>query len=108
MPANLLLWLIPAIAVAGLLWFVADMRFAQRWSLKRAELGAQDNWRELNRHFESGLKCRRPLLLLFQRFVVPGLLEADYALHVSNQGEHERALVLAQKASRSSTRRPAV
>lgn len=108
MHPNLLHWSIPIIAVAGLLWFLADMRFAQRWSLKRAELGAKDNWRELNPHFESGLRCRRPFLLLFQRFVVPGLLEADYALHLSNQGEHERALVLAQKASRSSTRRPAV
>jgi tetratricopeptide (TPR) repeat protein len=103
-----LLWWIPIIAVGGLLWFLADMRFAQRWSRRRAELGAQDNWRELNAHFESGLKSRRPMLLLFRRFVVPGLLEADYALHLSNQGEHERALVLAQKASRGSSKRPTV
>src|SRR5690242_12586574 len=101
-------WLIPVVLIAGLLWFAADMRFAQRWSLKRAELGAQGNWRELNAHFESGLKCRRPMLLLFQRFVIPGLLEADYALHLSNQGQHERALVLVEKASRQSSRRPAV
>jgi hypothetical protein len=61
-----------------------------------------------NAHFESGLKCRRPMLLVFQRLVIPGALEADYALHVSNQGEHERALVLAQRASRLSTKRPAL
>jgi tetratricopeptide (TPR) repeat protein len=47
------------------------------------------------------------MLLLFQRFVVPGLLEADYALHVSNHGEHERALILAEKASRKAARRVA-
>jgi hypothetical protein len=91
-----------------MLWLAVDMRFAQRWSIRRAELGAKGHWTELNRHFESALKCRRPLLLLFQRFVLPGLLEADYALHLSNQGEHERALVLAQKASLSSAKRPAI
>jgi hypothetical protein len=104
---SLLLFLIPAVGIAGLLWFLADIRFAQRWGLRRAELGAQDNCRELDAHFQSGLKCRRPMLLLFQRFVVPGLLEADYALHVSNHGEHERALILAEKASRKAARRVA-
>jgi len=104
---QILLWL-PIVGGVGLFWFLSDMRFAQRWSLKRAELGAQDKWRELNAHFESGIKCRRPMLLLFQRFVIPGLLEADYALHLSNQGEHERALVLAEKAARKSSRRPKV
>jgi tetratricopeptide (TPR) repeat protein len=105
---SMLLWLVPIIGVGGLLWFLADVRFAQQWALKRAQLGAQDKWRELNAHFESGLKCRRPMLLLFQRFVIPGTLEADYALHLSNQGEHERALVLARKASLKSARRLAV
>jgi tetratricopeptide (TPR) repeat protein len=101
----ILLFLVIAF-VLGVVWFLADIKFAQKWSLKRAELGAQDRWRELNAHFEAGLKCRRPLLHLFQRFVTPGLLEADYALHLSNQGEHERALVWAQKASRKSATRP--
>src|SRR5262245_17409528 len=108
MHTTVFLWSIPIIAVIGLLWFLADIKFAQQWSLKRAELGAQDRWRELNAHFESGLKYRRPMLLLFQRLVIPGALEADYALHLSNQGEHERALMLAQKASRSAARRPAL
>ena len=103
-----ILWSIPVVIVGGLSWFVADMGFAQRWSLKRAELGSQDKWRELNEHFESGLRCRRPLLRLFQKFVIPGTLEADYALHLSNQGEHERALVLAQKATSKSARRPEI
>jgi hypothetical protein len=103
-----ILWLVPILGVVGLFWFLADIRFAQRWSLKRAELGAQDRWRELNAHFESAIKCRRPMLLLFQRFVIPGLLEADYSLHLSNQGEHGRALVLAEKASCMSSRRPEV
>ena len=102
------IWFIPIVVIAVLFWFVADIRFAQRWALKRAELGAQDKWRELNAHFESGLKCRRPMLLLVQRLVIPGAPEADYALHLSNQGEHERALVLAQKASRLSAKRPAL
>src|SRR5213593_911905 len=79
-----ILLLVPLVGIAGLFWFLADIRFAQRWSLKRAELGAQDKWRELNAHFESGLECRRPMLLLFQRLVIPGTLEADYALHLSN------------------------
>lgn len=105
---SLWLWSVPIIGVAGLFWFLSDIKFAQQWGMKRAELGAQDRWRELNAHFESGLKCRRPLLLLFQHFVIPGTLEADYALHLSNQGEHERALVLAQKASRRSAKRLAV
>jgi hypothetical protein len=87
--------------------FPLDMNFAQRWNLKQAELGAQGDWPELNRHFESALKCRRPLLLLFRRFVLPGSLEMQYALHLSNQGENERALVLAQKASRLSRIRTA-
>lgn len=87
-------------------WFVADCKFAQQWSLKRAKLGAQDKWRELNTHFEAGLKCRRPFLLLFRRFAIPGLVEADYALHLSNQGQHESALVWAQEASRKSATRP--
>lgn len=104
---SLLLWLIPAVGIAGLLWFIADIRFAQRWGLKRAELGAQDDCRGLDAHFQSGIKCRRPMLLLFQRFFIPGLLEGDYALHLSNQGEHERALVLAQTASRKAARRVA-
>jgi tetratricopeptide (TPR) repeat protein len=108
MHLTLFLLSIPVIAVAGLLWFLADIKFAQQWGLKRAELGAQDKWRELNAHFESGLKSRRPMLLLFQRLAIPGTLEAEYALHLSNQGEHERALVLAQKASRISAKRPAV
>lgn len=105
---SLWLWSVPIVGVAGLFWFLADIKFAQKWQLRRAELGAQDQWRELNAHFESGLKCRRPMLLLFQHFVVPGILEADYALHLSNQGEHERALVLAQKASQASAKRLAV
>ncbi len=88
-----------------MLWFIADLRFAQQWGLKRAELGAQDKSSELEEHFQSGLKCRRPMLKLFQRFVIPGLIEADYALHVSNQGEHERALILAQEASRKAAKR---
>lgn len=99
------LLLIPVVGILGLVWFVLDMKFAQRWSLRRAELGAQDNWRELNAHFESALKCSRPMLLLFQRFVIPGLFEADFALHLSNQGEHERALQFARMASRKSARR---
>lgn len=102
---NILLFLVIAF-VLGVFWFLADIKFAQKWSLKRAELGAQDKWRELNAHFETGIRCRRPFLLLFQRFVIPGLLEADYALHLSNQGEHERALVLAETASRKSAKRP--
>jgi len=39
---GLILSSILAVAGVGLLWFLADIRFAQRWSLKRAELGAQD------------------------------------------------------------------
>src|ERR1700757_2688173 len=105
MNASLLLWMAPAAGAVGLLWLIADMRFAQRWGLKRAELRAQDKCRELDEHFQVGLKCRRPMLLLFHRFVVPGLLEADYALHLSNQGEHERALKLAEQGSKKAARR---
>ncbi len=99
---------IPVVVVVGLLWMMADLRFVQRWQLRRAELGAQDKTQELNAHFEAALKCRRPMLLLFLHYVIPGTLEAEYALHLSNQGEHERALVLAKKASLSAARRPAV
>jgi tetratricopeptide (TPR) repeat protein len=105
---SLWLWSVPLFGIVGVFWFLADIKFAQRWGLKRAELGAQGKWRELNTHFESGLKCRRPMLLLFQHFVIPGTVEADYALHLSDQGEHERALVLAQKASGRSAKRVAV
>jgi tetratricopeptide (TPR) repeat protein len=105
MNASFVFLLILSVVVGGFLWFIADMSFAQKWQLKRAALGAQDKSRELDGHFQSRLKCRRPMLLLFQRFVVPGLIEADYALHVSKQGEHERALRLAQKASRKAARR---
>src|SRR5262245_49746545 len=100
----IVLFLVLVFGLGGI-WFLIDIRFAQQWSLKRAELGAQDKWRELNAHFEAGLKCRRPMLLLFQRLVIPGLLEADYALHLSNQGEHERALVLTEEAVRKSATR---
>ena len=107
-PLSSILWLVTILVLGGLSWFLADMRFAQRWSLRRAELGAQDKCHELNQHFESGLNCHRPMLLLFQRCVIPGLLEADYALHLSNQGEHERALVLVEKAARKSSGRPQI
>jgi tetratricopeptide (TPR) repeat protein len=38
------------------------------------------------------------MLRLFERFVTPGLVEARYALHLSNQGDQERALALADRA----------
>ncbi len=98
--------LVIGLAVIGLLsWFIADLNHDRRWSRKRAELGAQSRWKELNEHFEAGLKCRRPLLVLFRAMVGPGLLEADYALHLSNQGEHEKALVWADRAVRKSAQR---
>ena len=99
-PHSLPIWLVLLVVIGGLFWFLADIKYFQRWALKRAELGVEDKWLELNEHFESALKCRRPMLLLFQRFVLPGNLEAEYALHLSNQGENERALQLAEKASR--------
>ena len=94
-------------AIAAVTWFLADIRHLQQWSLKRAELGAQDKTTELERHFQSGLNSRRPMLRLFRRLAIPGLLEADYALHISNQGENDRALILAKQASAQAARRAA-
>jgi len=85
-------------ALALLLWFIADMNYSLRRSKRRAELGARGDWKALNVDFESAMKRRRPMLLLFERFVTPGLLEARYALHLSNQGEQDRALGLADRA----------
>ncbi len=85
-------------AFALLLWFIADMNYALRRNKRRAELGAHGEWKALNVEFESALKCRRPMLLLFERFVTAGLLETRYALHLSNQGDQDRALALADRA----------
>jgi len=84
--------------LALLLWFIADMNYSLRRGKRRAELGARGDWKALNVDFENALKCRRPMLLLFERFVTPGLLEARYSLHLSNQGDQDRALALADRA----------
>src|SRR5580765_6789948 len=102
------LWPLGMLILVGLFlaWFTADLNYSRRWSLRRAELGAKKEFRELNAHFESGL--RRPWLLFFRRWYAPGLLEADYALHLSKQGENEKALSLLLKASSKAAKRPAV
>ena len=93
------------VAFVLLIWFIADLRYDRQWSRKRAELGAQSRWKVLNRHFEAHLACRRPLLRLFRAWVGPGLLEADHAIHLSNQGDHEQALQWAERAVNKSARR---
>lgn len=103
MNSSYILAFLPA-AVALLLWFVADMNYALRRSKRRAELGARGDWKALNGEFEKALKCRRPMLLLFERFVTPGLLEARYALHLSNQGHDDRALDLVERARAKANR----
>jgi len=89
-----------------LAWLIADLGHSRRWRLRRAELGARGDWQELTEYFEKEIGCRRPLLRLFRTMVLPGLLEAEYALHLSNQGEHEKALAWADRAgSRSGWRK---
>jgi hypothetical protein len=84
--------------VALLLWFIADMNYSLRRSKRRAELEARGDWNALNVAFEKALKCRRPMLLLFERFATPGHLEARYASHLSKQGDEDRALSLVDRA----------
>jgi tetratricopeptide (TPR) repeat protein len=101
-----LFWVPAILTLVALISLRVDLKFWQKWSLKRAELSVQDKWKELNEHFEKMLRCRRPMLLWFRRRYLPGSLQAEYALHLSNQGENERALVLAQKASLTARKRP--
>jgi len=84
-------------------WLVADLEHARRWSLKRAELGAQGRWNELDEHFQERLTSPRPLLWLYRRIFVPGLGEGDYALHRSNLGDDEGALKWINQAIRKIT-----
>jgi tetratricopeptide (TPR) repeat protein len=82
--------------------FVADMSYDRQWSQERADLGAQGKWKELNEHFEGRMRTRRPLLRLFRAIASPGLLEADYAFHLSNCGLNEAGLEWADRAVRKS------
>ena len=52
------------VAFGLLVWFIVDLRYDRKWSRRRAELGAQNRWKELNAHFEAHLASRRPLLRL--------------------------------------------
>jgi tetratricopeptide (TPR) repeat protein len=84
----------------------ADLRWDRKWSLKNAELSAQGRWKEMNAHFERRLACRRPFLRLHDAIARPGLLDAQYGLHLSNQGHNEKGLEWADRAvKRKSWRR---
>ena len=58
------LTVVVVVVVGPLIWLVADLQYDRRWSWKRAELGAQNRWKELNAHFEAHLASHRPLLRL--------------------------------------------
>lgn len=87
-------------------WFIADLKFTMNWSRERAELGAAGKWDELNTRFEKRLKCKRPLLLIFEALMIPGANEADYAMHIYLQGQHEKALQLVDRAAKKAARKP--
>src|SRR5262245_16339169 len=90
--------------VGLLLWFIADMNHGSKLNRRRSELGAQGRWKELNEHFESELTCGRLPLRICRCFAVPGLLEADYAMHLYKQGALEKALEFADRAVAKSNR----
>lgn len=102
MAAIPLIVVIIAIAAVALVhWrYIADLDYSQDWSREKSELSAAGRWQELNDHFEQRLKCRRPLLYLFDRKNLPGNIEAQYALHLYHQGHLEKALALLESASR--------
>jgi len=94
----ILLPIILAIVVGCVFWFLADLKYSIAWSKKRSELSSAGKWKELNTHFEKALKTKRPFLRLFERLVMPGVVEVDYGLHLYNQGRNEEALTLVDKA----------
>src|SRR5258708_1326396 len=92
---------VSGICITGLLlWFLADLKHSLKWGRCLAELQLRDENDAITRHFRKELRSYRPMLLLFRAFVVPGILEAEYAMHLSNIGRQEEALQWASRAVR--------
>lgn len=79
-------------------WLLSDMNYIHRWKQQKVRLELDGKWDDLETHFQRRLKTRRLFARLFQRFAVPGNLEASYALYLHNRGRSEAALETAERA----------
>lgn len=92
----------PWVAAAALLvvWFVADLRWLQAWDLRRAEPVRRAQWEEFDLHYRRARGSWRPFARLLRALLLPGALEAGWAMDLHTQGRNGEALPLLDEALR--------
>lgn len=89
---------LPVVAVIALAWFSWDMSAILKMSQRKQQLAIEGRWNDLERHYESTLKTRRPFVWLQQRYLLPGAVLAQYALFLYKRGRLEEALLKADRS----------
>ncbi|HUJ11769.1 MAG TPA: hypothetical protein VL171_17300 [Verrucomicrobiae bacterium] len=89
-------------------WVLLDVKYLQLWSQRKIRLKLAGKWDELDAHFQRRLKTRRPLAYFFQNYIVPGNVEASYALYLYERGLSEAALEMADLSIARARKQPAL
>lgn len=97
-----------AITLVVSAWVLLDMKYLQRWRQRKIRLELNGKWDELETHFQRRLRTRHLFVYLFQKYAMPGNVEASYALYLYNRGREDAALEFAERGIALARKQPAV
>jgi len=86
------------VPLALAVWVLIDVRHSQRRQQRKLRLQLDGKWDELDAHFQRELKSRRLLSYIMRKYVLPGNLQASYALFLYQRGQLETALEFADRS----------